>query len=97
MRGTGPQPGAGAEPRLSCTLLPFLSCAFRSRHRDSCGPRARRWSSGPGASLGPGGFPPRFAGESGGLPFGVGGAPPLPRVGRWDTTPTGWVSKNKVR
>ena len=37
----------------SALLRSSLPCAFRLRHRDSWGPRARRRSSGPGASVGP--------------------------------------------
>ena len=89
----GPQPGAGAEPRPA-----FFPPAPPSLAPSACDPGTL---AVPGRIAGPPdparrsareGFLPAFAGDPGGLPVGVGGAPPLPRFGRWDTNPTGWVS-----
>jgi hypothetical protein len=89
-----PTRGRGGAPPVFHPA-PVLACAFRSRPRDSRGPRARRWSSGPGASLGLDSFPPRFAGDRAAFRSGWAGLRPCPGLGVGTPRPPGGCPENK--
>jgi hypothetical protein len=90
-----PTRGRGGAPPV-IHPAPVLACAFRLRPRDSRGPRARRWSSGPGASFGLGGFPPRFAGDRAAFRSGWAGLRPCPGLGVGTPRPPGGCPKNST-